>query len=58
MKEPGSHLVGGSLMEAKRELQDGQLDWPVPAKVTVAPNQSKLIGILRKEEVKEVLEEC
>ena len=45
-------------MEAKRELQVGQLDWPVPAKVTVAPNQSKLIGILRKEEVKEVLEEC
>ena len=45
-------------MEAKRELRDGQPDWPVPAKVTAAQNQSKLIGILRKEEVKKVLEEC
>ena len=36
-------------MEAKRELRDGQPDWPFPVKVTAAPNQSKLIGILREE---------
>lgn len=45
---------GGHAGINKRELLDGKPGCPFSAKVTAAPNQSKLSGIFRKESVKEV----